>query len=749
MNNAGQYVSIDSRPVSCTRGTLKQMISLYRSYLRSGFLVEDTNVVKDSFLCMNLVCPLASYDVNVEPAKDDILFTNADSVLAMFECFLKGVYGGLRTPPTASTQSRSSDQRPRGFDVLLARKSQANSRIPEQHVHNAQLANRNRDNSPRMPSPGSAHTDCVDLPPLTNSLDISVQDVEDAELDGRHFRANHPNAVAAAGAAPIEVSKPGSDSSAAAQRRTWQRNMYGVDEDDVSEFRGPRDDDDQLQDSQSSDEDVGLRDVSISNPWAFAKLNAPIRRSNIMRGAVPDLERNDQLLTPGRQVGEFGKATARQVHEILRDSNTSKSGLPTPARDKGYQASSTTSQASSPEPFIFPEKAWGKSEGKTASSKQKSSQKMNSDCGALDTWVQKSMDSRSVPTHSAGSIDVDLQDPNVSVLTSTRDFVSARTLPTGTPLSAIPERASKSTRNRAPMKQTKADSNKPFISPINDPSRVWFDMEPKRKSIRPQPACAQSVTNAIAASNGISFDREDQDPVTESSPTRSIPLVHPDLAATMDYEIRKQAALQHWKENQRRKAVAKDFIPSSEDEPPRSSAKTSPHQNRYNRAVASLHSADGEAKSPEPQLPSFEPGDQRAYLLRAQEHRATTVQDSPSDLSKRPRTRRKTGLLPLETIPEDRSTRNLILTLEREEFGLKKATFCDEYISSGTNVGAFSSCTIHQIRAWEAKLRELVGKLRRETEEDGGIADERTDFLRLDIWTSLQTHRATTNTGQN
>lgn len=697
---------------------------------------------------MNLICPSTSYDVNIEPAKDDILFVNADYVIGIFERFLKSVYGELRTPPTVSTQPRSSNQRPRAFDVLLARKSQAGSKIPEQLVHKAQPANRNTDNAASMPSASlkPAHTGCDGLAPLKSIQDGSVQDYEEAELNGRSFRANHPDAVAVPVAVFNGGSKSVNESSTTEQRRGWQRDMYGVDEDEVNEPHRPLDDDSQLQGSQSSDEEAGLRDAGISNPWAFAKLNAPVRGRNIAKGAVANVESNIQLLTPGRQVGEVGKAGARQVHELLEGSDTSNFGLPTPARDKGYQATNTTLQSSSsPEPFPFPEKVWGKSDRETVSSKHTSP--MNSDRGALDSWVQKPMGSRSVRIHSAGPREDDIQDPQVPVQNLTHGFVSARALPMGTPLSAIPERASKSTRNCAPGRKPRSDLNKPFISPVNDPLRVWFDMKPKGKGIIPQPARAQSVVDSVAASNGIRLDREDQDSVTESSPTRSISLVHPDLAATMEYEIRKQAALQHWKANT--KAATK--VSSFEEVPSRSSAKTSPHQNRYSRAVANIHSSDGGAASLESQLPFFEPGDPRAYLLHAQEHDETASHDIPNDASKRPRSRKKTGLLPLETILADSSTRDLILTLGREELGLKArlrpsttgaASVCDEYISRGTTMGAFSSCTIHQIRAWEAKVRQLVGKLRRGTEEDDGVADERTDFLRLDIWASLQTHRA-------
>lgn len=742
MNNAGHYISIDSRPVSSTRGTLKQIVSLYRTYLGSGCLVEGTNLVKDPFICMNLVCPSTSYDVNIEPAKNDMLFINADSVIGIFVCFLKTVYGELRSPPSISTQSSLLDQRPRGFDVLLARKPHADSK---QHIHNAQNPNNKGDNASSTTSAGinPAHNNCDGLPQRQDSQTGSVQDYEEV--------------VPITFAVPNQVSKSISESSVAGRRQGWQRDMYGVDEDGVDNSHVPEDDDSQLQDSQATDEENELRDASISNPWAFAKINAPLQRSNIARRPVPNVEGNNQLLTPGRQAGEFGKATAPQVQKIVRASNASKFSLPTPVREKGDEATSSPF-SSSPEPESLFEKNGGKSDRRIASSKHKPSQKTTIDCGAMDTWVQRSMGSRFAMNRSIGPFDDDHQDSSVHIQTPTRDFVSARALPLDTPLNAITERAPKSMRNGAPGKKTKTDINKPFVSPLNDPLRLRFDMEAKEKDRRSQLVRAKSVVDALAASNDICFNREDQNSVIESGPTRCLSPVHPDIAATMDYEIRKQAAIQNWKANQRHKALAKDFVPSSEAEPSRSSAKTantSPHQNRYSRAVAKLHSPVGGAASPEPYISSFEPGDPRAYLLRAQKRDETTYHDSPQDFSKRPQKRKKTGLLPFETIPDDRSTCDLILTLGAEDgledqlrlLGKGGTSFWDEYISSVTNVGAFSSCTIHQIRIWEAKLRELVGNLRYETEGKNDVANDRADCLRLDIWTALQTHRTTTHTG--
>ena len=42
-----------------------------------------------------MVCPTGSYDANVEPAKDDVLFTDPEKFLEVVEAFFKSVYGQL------------------------------------------------------------------------------------------------------------------------------------------------------------------------------------------------------------------------------------------------------------------------------------------------------------------------------------------------------------------------------------------------------------------------------------------------------------------------------------------------------------------------------------------------------------------------------------------------------------------------------------------------------------------------------
>lgn len=124
ITRAGQYLSIDSRPMSSARGTLKLILALYKSYLRSSRGTDGGEKIADPFISMNIICPTGSYDTNIEPAKDDVLFTDATVILAIVEAFLKSVYGELQSSSKVLPASKASIPRPQGFDALLARKLQ-------------------------------------------------------------------------------------------------------------------------------------------------------------------------------------------------------------------------------------------------------------------------------------------------------------------------------------------------------------------------------------------------------------------------------------------------------------------------------------------------------------------------------------------------------------------------------------------------------------------------------------------------
>jgi DNA mismatch repair protein, C-terminal domain len=122
--NLGQFISIDSRPVSTTRGPLKEMITMFTRRLRK--LNSGLDRTKDPFICMNIVCPSDSYDPNIEPAKDNVLFTNSELVLKAVEELLSAFYpDGSTIYHTEGHETLVSETNPKIFGIqnIVRRKS--------------------------------------------------------------------------------------------------------------------------------------------------------------------------------------------------------------------------------------------------------------------------------------------------------------------------------------------------------------------------------------------------------------------------------------------------------------------------------------------------------------------------------------------------------------------------------------------------------------------------------------------------
>ena len=124
ISNTGQYLSVDFRPVSCAKGTLKQVVKLYKLYLKSLNTKTATTNPIDPFLCLNIACPPGTYDVNVEPAKDDVLFANPEFILQLVGEHFKKFYGELSTTVTNTITPNSTS----GTldELMLNRKTSSN-----------------------------------------------------------------------------------------------------------------------------------------------------------------------------------------------------------------------------------------------------------------------------------------------------------------------------------------------------------------------------------------------------------------------------------------------------------------------------------------------------------------------------------------------------------------------------------------------------------------------------------------------
>ena len=126
VSGKGQFISVDLRPVSCDKGTIKQLIARYKLYIRSSLSDKAGTPIKNPFLTLNIACPTASYDPNIEPIKDDVLFQDPRELLDAAERCFVSVYGELSKNELENGALKpNKPQNSNAFELLLAKRGPA------------------------------------------------------------------------------------------------------------------------------------------------------------------------------------------------------------------------------------------------------------------------------------------------------------------------------------------------------------------------------------------------------------------------------------------------------------------------------------------------------------------------------------------------------------------------------------------------------------------------------------------------
>ncbi|PUU73255.1 hypothetical protein B9Z19DRAFT_1104006 [Tuber borchii] len=303
------FVFVDSRPVSCARGTLKQILSLYKSYLKSAS--PSDSAISDPFLYLNLRCPPGTYDPNIEPSKDDVMFFHADRVIESVEAVLKGLYGELRSKISAGGSGeragKSTEILTSGFGLLLARKRDPRPgmvkppTVPEIDEDEEEMAAQQMDMIMELdedPAAGSTHA--------SPGKALPVQAQEESPQKSRNRDSSvRPPMFSIADAPSPELVCPGEPNQesvppAAPLTRTaqtpkrrptnWGFNMssgHDEDEDDLVLEAAEQQIRSELAEEQA--DEAAARDIAISNPWTTAKMNSPASTSNLPFPSAPGL----------------------------------------------------------------------------------------------------------------------------------------------------------------------------------------------------------------------------------------------------------------------------------------------------------------------------------------------------------------------------------------------------------------------------------------------------------------------------
>ncbi|ROW14779.1 hypothetical protein VPNG_03752 [Cytospora leucostoma] len=89
----GSFFSIDSRPITTSYGTGRILLDAFKTQFKKIRRSDDElKTLKDSFIRVNLQCPPGTYDPNIEPAKDDVLFSDEPQITTLFERLCTDAY---------------------------------------------------------------------------------------------------------------------------------------------------------------------------------------------------------------------------------------------------------------------------------------------------------------------------------------------------------------------------------------------------------------------------------------------------------------------------------------------------------------------------------------------------------------------------------------------------------------------------------------------------------------------------------
>jgi DNA mismatch repair protein MutL len=273
VSNLGCFFSVDFRPVSASRGTARQIAKVFRESLKKAN--SSFEGVKDPFIYLNISCPPASYDANVEPAKDDVVFEDPDIVLKTAKRLFDTVY------PAKDVRSA---------DVATS----AESAVPH----------------------GASKVAAVDpLSPATKAApDQLSKDIEFDLLDNKAEDDSRPSGLPS----PLDEVEYTASASQGAER-AFRSNMYGCDEEDLDlmDARPPTG----RTDADLEELRQARRDVNLSNPWVIAKLNAPLK------GRTPAQDDNHAVAMQVRGSEVSNRSSAAISRPVI---DLDAPGLPTP-----------------------------------------------------------------------------------------------------------------------------------------------------------------------------------------------------------------------------------------------------------------------------------------------------------------------------------------------------------------------------------------------------------------------------------
>ena len=746
--NSEQHFSVDARPVSAERGLMKELSKTYKQFLRNVFdAQEPTPTLTKPFLHVRILCPSDSYDVNVEPAKDEVLFYDPIVLRDLFKQLMENVYGTLDKKSLSRSERASAHVKApanSSFDMLLARKPEA---APPDHNEQSR---------------GSGIYD----------LNGRHADSEATAVGTMHHGSSADEALERAG---MTENTEKTDAPKMAEGLDHSRgtdfNMFSIEDEDEHLINEP---DTTPSQELAIDDDDELTNANVRNPWSLAKLN--IR------------------LPPKRAEGAFESlSSATDAASPLRNSSRSPHRIPL-----GQERRSPTLSNEGMVPFQNPgppKRPWApraiESDEDSVERPVSVPYEKPGTQNRVGRWVNGQLRA-SGGFESGGSQSPD--DIQTSALPSRRS--SAIPLPQA--LERPPQQQRLSLPFKTPFKHnhhgqnpspasdnshSSGQRNQPLLNDDFDdldnrqihisqdktlqtpPSSSVGELDEIMEFERRKKAIAAQQRKQLAAKGNWSCPSmlpspSSQSPVSNSNGAAmyvaAFPpgLTRPSVPSVSD-EPQEDFGLRFADGESAQQVQAKQPLP----------ARSNPHQNRYLAASRNLSQPQKDLPSqshahPEPTspptrrrrssddqdtsstvTPKLPQSDPRAYLIRFRQQQA---QQSQSDKNGLTRTglkirRAKTLRLPLEIVPADAAVHDLAVEVRTtQDVRDGKLTFAalaevDEYVKFGKVDGVEWSPLSKEVGVWEESIKDLVqtryGSSVLQASDDNGSANEDAEHL--------------------
>ncbi|KAI1083080.1 hypothetical protein F5B20DRAFT_596288 [Whalleya microplaca] len=362
-----RYFSVDGRPVSAKRGTMKKLSSIYTGHIaHASHKPLSTNTPKECFIRLNIECPPGSYDVNIEPSKDDVLFSGEEAILDRFTDLCKEVYGTTKAGnPSPSSQAQQHNSTPEHENESAGHRSLSPHHQPQPELQDMAFL---------PPTSSPCDTEALQSSPATHFHEeqvspkpqaSTIESQEPHELQSNPvittFTPINPQ-VSPTRSEPISTRTTHPEDIEANTTHThWKVDMSADLSERVSDqpkTNHPRHVE-TLRNSQENVDDIEDSNIRDLNPWVIAKMNAPGRKpasgnstQEIEWANSPTTPMYQPAVTPGPPILRHIGAPPRDLdvppsqRNLISQSNTHQSRLAVPGGPYRSPLSSPSGPAS-------------------------------------------------------------------------------------------------------------------------------------------------------------------------------------------------------------------------------------------------------------------------------------------------------------------------------------------------------------------------------------------------------------------